>query len=65
MKKDFQKIFTGFQDPPVPTCCTHGKIVKICMDRFSDDEALERKEDSDEELVVDSKEKEKLIENLG
>ena len=35
------------------------------MDRFSDDEALERKEDNDEELVVDSKEKEKLIENLG
>ena len=29
------------------------------MDRFSDDEALERKEDRDEKLVIDSKEKEK------
>ena len=36
------------------------------MDSFSDDEALARKEDSDEELVIDSKEKEKceLVEKL-
>ena len=60
MKKDFQKIFTGFQDPPIPTRCTHRKMVKIDMDSFSDDEALARKEDSDEELEdIDFKEKEK------
>ena len=54
IKEDLQKIFTGFQDPPVPARRSTNistKMIKINAESFSDDElvkrwsALARKED--------------------
>ena len=45
IKEDFQKIFTGFQDPPVPahrSTKISTKMVKINVESFSDDELVKR-----------------------
>ena len=62
MKEDFQKIFRGFQDPPVPprrsTKISKKMVAKINVESFSDDElvkrwsALARKEDWNEECEM-------------
>ena len=61
IKEDLQKIFTGFQDPPVPAHRSTNistKMVKINVESFSDDElvkrwsSLVRKEDWDEECEM-------------
>ena len=61
IKEDLQKIFTGFQDPPVPARRSTNistKMIKINAESFSDDElvkrwsAFARKEDWDEECEM-------------
>ena len=59
----FPERFTGFQDPPVPACCsteisTKYKMVKINVESFSEEELMKRwselvrKESWDEECEI-------------
>ena len=63
----FKHYLYKFPGSPKSPPAAHTKMVKIGMDRFSDDEALERKEDSEKELETKREEisKCKLIEELG